>query len=410
MTATLRVEVLARVVRERLFAPGPAASRRVGLELEMLPLVATNGSACPLRASAGEPSTLQFIREHGAGRGWQERRSTKGAPYFSMPNGWSLTFEPGGQIEVCSVATQQIGGLIAEMRHLASSLRAAATDAGIELACLGIDPYNEYTAVSLQIPSERYIAMTRYFERIGPSGVRMMRQTAAMQVSLDGGADPETRWRLLADVAPYLTAIFANSSRYAGQGAGFLSFRERCWRLLDPTRTGVPRADVAPCEAYTQFAVEAIDMTRTTSSGLYQSFGDWVADGDSTLAQWDNHLTTLFPEVRPRGYLEVRSIDAVPPEILGAPVVLLAGLIYDPTSAADARDLLPPCDDDLLDRAARCGLHDPRIAAAATRLAELGLRGARRLGEQVVAGSEIERVEQFVQEYTSRALAPADSC
>src|SRR5438067_207173 len=181
-------------------------------------------------------------------------------------------------------------------------------DDGIDLASVGIDPHNTIDSVPLQLHSPRYDRMTRYFDSIGPSGVRMMRQTAATQVSLDPGRDPAARWRLLADLTPYLTAMFANSPRYAGGETGYRSFRARCWRLLDPSRTGIPHPALPACEAYTQFALDAVDMMRTTENGAYRAFGDWAADGQWTDVEWEDHLSTLFPEVRPRGYLEVRSI------------------------------------------------------------------------------------------------------
>ena len=409
MTAIASVNVFARWVRERLFAPSRPECRRVGVEVEMLPLLA-DGTPCPLEASgSADRSTLRFMREYGARRGWRERRSVKGAPYFALPTGWSLTFEPGGQVELCTAATPLIGKLVAQIRCAVLDMRAAAWETGIDLTCLGIDPHNDDTAVPLQIRSERYERMSRYFESIGRSGVRMMRQTAATQVSLDGGTDPGTRWRLLADAAPYLTAIFANSPRYAGEDTGYVSFRQRCWRLLDPTRTGVPHQELAPSDGYTRFALCAVDMTRTTSAGEYRPFAEWVADGEWTRIQWENHLTTLFPEVRPRGHLEVRSIDAVPADVVATPVVLLAGLVYDEPTASEARSLLASADDAILERAARCGLHAADIARIASDLAELGLRGARRLGEDVLGLDEVERAEHFVREYTARGLSPADT-
>ena len=83
------------------------------------------------------------------------------------------------------------------------------------------------------------------------------------------------------------------------------------------------------CEAYTRFALDAGDMSRSERMAAYRSFGEWASDGQWTEAAWNDHLTTLFPEVRPRGHLEVRSIDALEPAMLGAPLILLAGLIYD---------------------------------------------------------------------------------
>lgn len=412
MTRTaIHQDIFDRWVRERLFVPGPADRRRVGLEVEMLPFHAETGAFCPLESSEpGARSTLPLVREYAHGRGWRERRSSKGAPYFALPNGWTLTFEPGGQLELCTVPTGAIGELLAEARTLVSALRSAAADSGIELACIGIDPHNDSMAVPLQVSSARYVLMTEYFDNIGPSGVRMMRQTAAMQVSLDGGSDPAARWRLLGDAAPYFTAMFANSPRYAGESTGFRSFRQRCWRLLDSSRTGVPHPELPACEAYTRFALDAIDMTRPAHGPdrRYRSFAEWVGEDEWSEAQWENHLTTLFPEVRPRGHLEVRSIDSVPPELLGAPVVLLAGLAYDDRAACEARAALPAADDEMLNRAARCGLYDDEIATTALVLAELGLRGARALGDGVLASSEIERAEQYVREYTFRRRSPAN--
>lgn len=408
MTATIASDVFARSIQERLFSPGPEERRRIGLEIEMLPFLAESGEYCPLEGRAEDGrSTLRFVREYGTRRGWREQRSAKGAPYFALPNGWTLTFEPGGQVELCTTPTPCIGELVAQTRSTAVSLRRAAADRGIELACLGIDPHNDASAVPLQIRSNRYLKMTRYFDSIGPSGVRMMRQTAATQVSVDGGADPGARWRLLADAAPYLTALFANSCRYAGEDTGYVSFRERCWRLLDPSRTGVPYPNETPCDAYTRFALEAREMSRTSAEGAYRPFAEWVSDGDWNESQWENHLTTLFPEVRPRGHLEVRSIDALPPEVLGAPVVLLAGVAYDQETSRDVRALLGHADEHMLNRAARCGLRDQEVAATAEALAELALRGARRLGDGAIAGDELERAEHFVREWLARERSSA---
>jgi glutamate--cysteine ligase len=410
MTTSTPVQFFADYVRERLFAPRPGELRRVGVEIEMLALVAENGWPCPLEApNHGGPSTLGFLRPYGAGLRWRELRSSKGSPYFELPNGSTLTFEPGGQLELCTPARSCISALLGETCRTLTGLRAAAADSGIELLSVGIDPENGIERTPLQLHSARYMEMTRYFDSIGPSGVRMMRQTAATQVSVDPGAMPGERWRLLCDLAPYLTAIFANSSRYAGADTGYQSFRARCWRLLDPSRTGVPEPALAATEAYTRFALDAVDMTRTTGSGEYRPFADWAAEGSWSEAEWTNHLTTLFPEVRPRGHLEVRCIDALKPEMLGAAVVLIAGLVYEPQTAAAARDLVPAADEEMLNRAARCGLHDLSMAGIAVALTELGLHGAAALGESYITGDDRERAGDFYRELTRQHRSPADS-
>ena len=410
MTATAGLDFFARSVRERLFVPGANEVRRVGAEIELLPFLADSGLPCPLeKTHHDERCTLALIRAFGAGLGWSECRSAKGAPYFVLPNGWTLTFEPGGQLELCTLPEASISHLLSEVQATILGLKQAAADAGIELASVGIDPRNEVERVPLQLHSARYEGMTRYFQSIGPSGVRMMRQTAATQVSLDPGQDPARRWRLLADLAPYLTAMFANSPRYAGESTGYQSFRARCWRLLDPSRTGVPPAELSACEAYTRFALDAGDMSRTADDGSYRPFGEWAGDGQWTELEWENHLTTLFPEVRPRGYLEVRSIDALGPDMLAAPLILLAGLVYDEQTAKEARGLVPAADDGMLNRAAQCGLRDEAIARVAAELTALGIRGARALGEAIIRGADIECAEEFFRVFTLQRRSPADA-
>jgi glutamate--cysteine ligase len=410
MTATVALNFFAQSVRERLFVPQRDEQQRIGAEIEMLPMLTGSGLPCPLEASHDDPRcTLSLVRAHGERLGWREMRSAKGAPYFALPNGWTLTFEPGGQLEFCTQPSSSVSALVREVRVVVRELRLAAAESGIDLLSVGIDPRNDIHAIPLQLHSPRYERMTRYFDRIGPSGVRMMRQTAATQVSMDPGRDPVRRWRLLADLTPYLTAMFANSPRYAGRATGHRSYRARCWRLLDPSRTGVPRGDLPACEAYTRFALDAGDMSRTAVDGSYRSFGEWAADGQWSEAGWEDHLTTLFPEVRPRGHLEVRSIDALGPEIVGAPLVLLAGIVYDQTSAEEAERLMPTVDEEMLNSAAECGLRDERLATIAAELAELGLRGARALGEQVVGGAEWEEARQFFNDWTLRRRSPADA-
>jgi glutamate--cysteine ligase len=409
MTASAALGHFARSVRERLFVPGDPDSRRIGAEIEMLPLLSGSHRPCSLEATQDDARcTLGFLRPYGAALGWRERRSAKGAPFFVLPNGATLTFEPGGQLELCTPASGAISALLRETRVILDRLRRGAAEAGIDLVSLGIDPSNDVDRVPLQLHSPRYVEMTRYFDTIGPSGARMMRQTAATQVSVDAGSEPAERWRLLADVAPYLTAIFANSVRYAGADSGYRSFRAHCWRELDHSRTGVPHPELPAVEAYTRFALDAVDMTRRDRNGLYRSFNEWAQDANWTEAQWDNHLTTLFPEVRPRGHLEIRALDAVDASAVTAATVMIAGLTYDMKSANDARSLVGAADEESLNRAARCGLHDPEIGETAKSLAEIGLRGARALGHKVIDGAEIDEAAEFFSEWTVRRRSPAD--
>lgn len=398
----------ARSVRERLFARSSPEQRLIGAEVELIALLAHTGRVCPVTSEQG-PSSLGALRAFGASHAWREERSAKGVSRFVTPDGVVITFEPGGQIEFSSPPCTSVTELLGVLRRTIDPFRESARRVGIELFARGIDPLNNIVDVPLQLDAERYQRMTSFFESVGPSGVRMMRQTAAVQVSVDGGDDPAGRWRLLSDIAPYLTAMFANSRRYAGIDAGLQSYRAYCWRTLDTSRTGTPSSDAEDARAaYLDFALDAIDMMRRDEDGRFLSYREWIERGEWTTEGWERHLTTLFPEVRPRGHLEVRSMDVVPPQYLAAPLVLLAGLVYDPEISSQVREIVPPAEDALLWRAAGLGLHDAGIAGIARDLVSLGLEGARALGERYVDGPTLAAATRYFERYTLRGLAPAD--
>jgi glutamate--cysteine ligase len=226
-----------------------------------------------------------------------------------------------------------------------------------------------------------------------------MRQTAAYQVSLDRGGDPVAEWRLLNALAPYAVATFANSPRYAGADTGHQSYRAHTWRTLDPSRTGVFGGRGDPAAEYVAFALRA----RAILDPSHAPFGE-LALGD---AAWETHLTTLFPEVRPRGTFEVRSIDAIEPAWYVAPLAWLGGLAYDPISACAAADLVGEPDADQLVRAGQAGLGDPRIASTAAALAELAIQGCRRLGAAFLDAEDLDQATDLFERYTQRGLSPA---
>ena len=270
-------------------------------------------------------------------------------------------------------AARATGGAVPLLHRVVRPLASWIVSEGIELQSVGIDPVNDARDIPLQLRVDRYERMTKHFERIGPFGIRMMRQTAAIQVSLDRGDRPAERWRLLNDLAPYLIAIFANSPKYLGRDTGHQSFRAHCWRQLDPSRTGVAEPSDDPAAAYARFALGATEI-----------FDDSL----------EAHLTTRFPEVGPRGHFEVRSCDAVAPEWYAAPVVFLSGIAYDERASREA-GLLAAESRALLRTAGELGLKDPSIARTARDLFQLALDGARRLGEDYVGGEMLEAAAAF---------------
>jgi glutamate--cysteine ligase len=250
--------------------------------------------------------------------------------------------------------------------------------------------------------------MAEYFARVGPAGACMMRQTAAFQVSLDFDDEPWLRWRVLNAAAPYMIAIFANSPIYAGVQTGFQSSRAEVWRGVDKTRTGIPYDEHAPIDAYLDFALGAPAILFPAVDGEHHPFGEWLARANPTIEEWRDHLTTLFPEVRPRGHFELRSLDALPPEWYAAPLALTAGILYHPGALRAANDLLGSPDPSLLERAGRFGLHDTAIAGKAADLFEIALAGCRGLGAGYFHPSDLDQARAFFDRYTRCARSPAD--
>ncbi|MFL5516488.1 MAG: glutamate-cysteine ligase family protein, partial [Gemmatimonadales bacterium] len=361
----------------------------------------------PIQAD-GVISTLPFLRRFGARHGWREGTTPKGTPCFLLPAGGSVTFEPGGQIEYSSPPCATASDLLGLLRSVVFPLHDAALGEGISLLSVGIDPFNSVREAPLLLGGKRYGTMADYLARRGQAGARMMRQTASFQMSLDLDDEPWLRWRLLNAAAPCMVAIFANSPNYAGRSSGFRSARAQVWRTLDPLRTGLPYDAERPLERYLDFALAAPAMLLPAIDGEHRAFGEWLTCAAPSTEEWQDHLSTLFPEVRPRGHLEVRSPDAVPPRWYAAPIALAVGITYDPAASRAARDLLGVPDGELLERAGRLGLRDAVLASTAADLCEIALAGCAALGPRYFHPADLEQAHAFFDQYTRRGRAPAD--
>jgi glutamate--cysteine ligase len=346
-----------------------------------------------------------MLRAYGDRSGWRETAGYGRVPKFVLPGQGVISFEPGGQLEISTDPCETVTELVTRLHAIVRPLRSALHDEGVRLESVGLDPVNDARDIPLQLPVDRYETMTRYFDRRGPFGVRMMRQTAAIQISLDRGELPAERWRMLNDLTPYVIAMFANSPHYRGGETGHRSYRAHCWRMLDPTRTGVSVPTDDPAAEYARFALAANDMA-LTADGPDVPFGNREID-DPRNAEWQTHLTTLFPEVRPRGHFEVRSCDAVDVQWYAAPIVFLTGLAYDERAARDA-SILAADSRALLRAAGKTGLRDASIARTARDLVQLALAGARRLGDAFCGGAELETAAAFFATYTACDRSPAD--
>ena len=399
-------------VRERLFTPrAPDAPRRIGAEVELIPLREGDDSPVAIEDTPAGTGTLAVLDRLARERGWHLEPGAHGVPALHTGDGGTVSFEPGGQIEYATAPRETVARLAGDLDRVLPALVAAADEAGIRLVGCGIDPSNALDRARLLLPGRRYQAMHRYLSAIGDAGPRMMLQTAAIQVNIEldapggGSAADHLRWRTLNAAAPFITAIFANSSRYAGEDSGYASYRARQWRLLDRRRTGVLGREPDPAEEYTDFALEA-GWIFAPEDREPEPFAEFLLRGEVTLEDWRLHLTTLFPEIRPRGFLEVRCIDALPPEWAVVPAAFLAGLVADARALGEATDVVGEPDSMLLQDAARAGLRDPRLARGALDLFDIALRGAARTGR--VEGDALDAAARFRESYTALGRSPGD--
>jgi glutamate--cysteine ligase len=392
---TLTEAQLLQDVRGRLFAPSKSAiPHAVGVELELIPIL--QSTRRPALTTVGEdPSTTTVISQLAKQEGWQEDAAGDDPPSWNLPDGSRVSFEPGGQIEISTRPHSMATAVIASAQSIATMLRDAMSSRGIDLITNGVDPYNDIALVPLQLKRERYEGMTHYFESIGPSGVRMMRQTAALQINIERGEDPLGRWLLLNAIAPVVVALFSNSMSYAGKQTNHASYRAHLWRTLDDSRTGIAYEESDPARHYLDFALDAFAMRSGNETGPYLTFREWMRNEQLEMDEWLFHLSTLFPEVRPKEYFELRSADTIAIESLAAPVLFVTALIYDRASAQRAFEIVGTPNPDLLELAGIKGVAHPALKRMARALADIALDGAQSLGKEYLSARDIDAASVY---------------
>jgi len=290
-----------------------------------------------------------------------------------MPCGSAVTVEPGGQVELSTPPVAGAPAAVAALRTDLAVLRSALAGQGHGAAGLGTDPAR---AAHRTNPHPRYAAMERHFDALGCAGPgrSMMSATAALQVNLDAG--PAAGWAarldLVRSLVPVLVALSAASPYLSGRTSGWHSMRQQVWQGIDPRRAGA-LPEGGPAEAWARYALDAPVMLVRDAEEVRPvtqpcSFATWLVQPDrlgrpATPDDLDYHLTTLFPPVRPRGYLEIRCLDALPDRWWPALAALTVTLVDDSVAADRASELCRPVAG-AGESAARHGLADPALRTA----------------------------------------------
>jgi len=276
-----------------------------------------------------------------------ERRNAEG---FSA----SISLEPGGQFELSGAPLKDIHDICNETGQHLMEVKQVADQLNLGFLGLGFDPMWRREDIPV-MPKGRYDVMRAYMPKKGRLGLDMMLRTCTIQANLDfdSEADMVMKFRTSLALQPIATALFANSPFTEGKPNGFLSARANVWTDTDPDRTGMLDFVFEDGFGYERYADYALDApmyfakrgeTYVDLSG--QSFRAFMAGkldalpGDRATAQdWADHLTTLFPEVRLKQYLEMRGADGGPWSRICALPALWAGILYDAPSLAAAWDL-----------------------------------------------------------------------
>ena len=330
----------------------PKSEFRIGTEHEKFAFSIADRRPVPYEGRHGIGALLEGMQHL---LGWE--------PIMEGPNiigladvtgGGAISLEPGGQFELSGAPVETVHQTHGElMAHLAQ-LREVARPLGIGFLGLGMTP--DWTRADMpMMPKGRYRIMTSYMPKVGTLGLDMMYRTCTVQTNLDfaSEADMVKKLRVSLALQPVGTALFANSPFTEGKPNGFLSFRSEIWRDTDNQRAGMLPWAFEPGMGFERWVDYALDvpMYFVKRGDKYidvagQSFRDLMAGklpglpGEhATISDWANHVSTIFPEVRLKRYLEMRGSDGGPWRRLPALPAFWVGLLYDDACLDAAWDI-----------------------------------------------------------------------
>lgn len=318
--------------------------RRIGAEYEKLLVDRKTGLSLPWSGKYGIEAVLKFFCDH---FGW-EPYEDEGIIIALRRGDQSITLEPGGQFEMSGAPQKSLNDVEAELKNHEEELFALRDSMPVDVQWLGINPKQGIDQVNW-MPKPRYRTMRRYMPLKGKLGLAMMGLTCTVQSNLDitGEADFAKKMKMGTGVGPLVTALFANSWQFEGQDSGFQSFRANVWHHTDPDRSGMPRFVFDTDCGYEDYVNWVLDVPLyfVKREGKYVdlagkgTFRDLMAGRVSghhaRPEDWKLHMSTVFPDVRARPFLEFRQADVVPPEGIVALSALWKGIVYD-DDACDA--------------------------------------------------------------------------
>lgn len=409
----------------------PREAWRIGTEHEKFGYRNADLSPLPYDGADGIHAMLSGLMQFG----WQgkfEGDTLVGLVRSEEAGGGSVTLEPAGQLELSGAPLENIHQTCAEVSRHLKEVQAVAEKLGQSYMGIGYSPLWGLDEAP-QMPKGRYQLMNQYMPKQGGRGLEMMYLTSTVQVNLDFGseADMVEKLRIALALQPLATALFANSPFKNGQPTGHVSERSLIWLDTDGARTGMlPQAfeEGFGFEQYVDYALD-VPMYFVMRDGKFidalgMSFRDFMAGNlpalpgeKPTASDWEDHLTTLFPEARVKRFIEMRGADSGPWSSLCALPALWVGLLYDASTQTQVADLIADWTqaerDELRVQSPLLGLQTPfrsgtllDVAREVLQLAEQGLKNRARSDG---AGGDETQFLAYLQKVVADGKSPAEA-
>jgi glutamate--cysteine ligase len=404
----------------------PPADWRIGTEHEKFVYTVEDSRPVPYHGERGIAAIFKAMERFG----WRPVYEGDNAIALNYDKA-GITLEPGGQLELSGAPLETIHDTCDEVHQHLDQCREVTEPLGIHMMGLGFNPKWPHEAIP-KMPKQRYDIMTAYMRKAGALGLEMMYRTCTAQVNLDYAdeADMVKKYRVSLALQSLATALFANSPFKEGKPNGYLSYRAHVWSDTDPDRSGdLPFVfeEGMSFERYVDYILD-VPMYFVYRDGRYidasgQSFRDFLIGrlpalpGEiATTSDWVDHLTTAFPDVRMKRFLEMRGADGGPWDGLCALPAFWVGLLYDQSALDAAWDLVKGWSEE--DRAMLArevpvsalrtqfkGRPLKELASEIVAIAEQGLKGRARLDSK---GRDETHFLDVLKERARTGKCPAD--
>ena len=404
----------------------PKDQWRLGTEHEKFSYRSSDFSPLPYGGPNGIQALLNGLRRFG----WQGVYEGENIIALSQKDKGSVSLEPGGQVELSGAPLDNVHQTCTEVTDHLKHVKTVGDELGIGMLGLGFTPNWRRDDIHW-MPKGRYKIMREYMPKVGSMGIDMMTRTCTVQVNLDysSEADMVKKLRVSLALQPLATALWANSPFTESKPNGFLSFRGNIWRDTDKARTGlIPFAfeDGMGFERYVDYILD-VPMYFVYRDGFIdasgQSFRDFLKGklpaypGQlPTVADWEDHMSTAFPDVRVKSYIELRGADSGPWDSLCALPAFWVGLLYDSVALDATADIVKDWTaedraklrDDVLTLALKAKIHGRSLQEIALQLLELSRAGLRRRARLDAAGMDETGFLVPLQEIASSGITPAE--